>query len=166
MSFYRNNPPLLPDWVHLCKHLHPQWNKTERTWKFEAHNFLFVFSFHIISCFSCCISLFHAHFHIGFIFFCIAFNPFLWFFISCYAVIFESILHLFSVFNCLIVTCVSCFTSPVFSLSVLLLCYCSISYNIYLSFLPSCHIMTFSLCNCLFPVKRLTFSYVLLTSIL
>lgn len=49
---------------------------------------------------------------------------------------------------------------------VLLLCYCSISDNIYLSFLPSCHIMTFYLCNCLFPVKRLTFSYVLLTSIL
>lgn len=82
MSFYRNNPPLLPDWVHLCKHLHPQWNKTERTWKFEAHNFQFVFSFHIISCFSCCISLFHAHFHIGFIFFCIAFNPFLWLFLA------------------------------------------------------------------------------------
>lgn len=95
MSFYRNNPPLLPDWVHLCKHLHPQWNKTERTWKFEAHNFQFVFSFHIISCFSCCISLFHAHFHIGFIFFCIAFNPFLWFFISCYAVIFESTFYIY-----------------------------------------------------------------------
>lgn len=164
MSFYRNNPPLLPDWVHLCKHLHPQWNKTERTWKFEAHNFQFVFSFHIISCFSCCISLFHAHFHIGFIFFCIAFNPFLWLFLAM-----QSSLSLFYIyFLSLIVLSSHAFPVllPVFSLSVLLLCYCSISYNIYLSFLPSCHIMTFSLCNCLFPVKRLTFSYVLLTSIL
>lgn len=69
-------------------------------------------------------------------------------------------------FLSLIVLSSHAFTSPAFSLSVLLLCYCSISDNIYLSFLPSCHIMTFSLYNCLFPVKRLTFSHVLLTSIL